>query len=312
MRMKPLICTSIPPTLHRRVGDRECGDAYQQACINSWRQAGFQIVSMNADSEIELLRSKLGDDVHFVSNGSGEAHTRIHALLSFIRSTDVEVAGIINADCYLISETGVVGGLIEAATNSIVLLERLNLSSETMCPTGVYCGGFDAFFFDTRFLAQVTDAEDWKIGKPHWDYWFPLAMRLAGATLRMGEPDILLHLDHEPRWCLDEYMTNARALRQGLMKVDLEQLLSLAEAAEFRSYGSRLGGGDNSVHEFANFISSWLIVSARAGRLEMPPNDAEPRVLAEPGRRFRPELERALGAIALALGLPVSPHGRRS
>ena len=43
------IYTSIAPTIRRVVQGEEIGPAYQKACIDSWKEAGFRIVSLNCD-----------------------------------------------------------------------------------------------------------------------------------------------------------------------------------------------------------------------------------------------------------------------
>ena len=53
--------TSIPPRMKRPVQAREFGLAWQMACIKSWRDAGFRVVSLNAPEEIEaVLAHELG------------------------------------------------------------------------------------------------------------------------------------------------------------------------------------------------------------------------------------------------------------
>ena len=89
-----------------------------------------------------------------------------------------------------------IGNVLKATEGSIILLERLDIDPKTMRATGSHALGFDAFFFDTRFIENVDDAGDWTIGEPVWDYWFPLVMHIAGAYLKAPNAPIIVHLNH--------------------------------------------------------------------------------------------------------------------
>ena len=191
--------TSIPPLLIRQSEGEDYGDSYQAECIYSWRAAGFRIVSVNPDCEINTLLGR-GYDIEFISNGSLRDRTKIEAFLSAIRASGEAVAGIINADCFLMNPGGAIGNILKAAEGSILLLERLDIDPTTMRATGSHYLGFDAFFFDTRFVAKIDGGDDWMIGEPVWDYWFPLVMHIAGASLKAAKTPIIVHLDHERRW----------------------------------------------------------------------------------------------------------------
>ena len=44
------VYTSIPPAMTRIVQGEEVGPTYQNACIDSWKEAGFKVVSLNCES----------------------------------------------------------------------------------------------------------------------------------------------------------------------------------------------------------------------------------------------------------------------
>ena len=48
--------TSLPPGTTRIVNGHDFGPAYQRACIDSWIAAGFDVVSLNPESEVAQLR----------------------------------------------------------------------------------------------------------------------------------------------------------------------------------------------------------------------------------------------------------------
>src|SRR5438270_6670235 len=150
------VYTSIPPCLNRIVAGKKFDD-YQEAVICSWRKAGFRIISINPDQEIRVLKKKF-QGVEFVSNGTTDERPKISSFFEHIIASKEEAVGIVNADCLLFNYGSLVDCLVKETNRSIVLVERLCLDPDTMRPTGGSCSGFDAFFFDTRFLSHVQDS----------------------------------------------------------------------------------------------------------------------------------------------------------
>lgn len=209
--------TSIPPTIRRTAEGIEHGEDYQRECIDSWIAAGFRVVSINSADEIAQLLSKY-KQVHFVESGTGDARTGIHTFISTIVDKGEPIAGIINADCYLLNCGSMAERMYHAAVESIVLLRRLNINSKSLRPSGNKCTGFDGFLFDTKFLSSLDALGDWAIGTPWWDYWFPAVMHLAGARIRMFDAPVLFHLDHEQRWSLEDLNMGAAIYRKELIE----------------------------------------------------------------------------------------------
>ncbi len=265
------IYTSIPGELQRHAQQEDYGEVYQRECINSWQEAGLNVVSINPDSELALLKTK-GIDVEFVSNGTVNSRTSIGSMLSLILNSGDDIAGIINADCFLMNPGDAVNAALDAAKDSLVLLERLSIDPETMRPTGFYCGGFDGFLFDTRFLKDVKAADAWKIGSPQWDYWFPLVMHIAGAKLKKPDALMLMHLNHPTRWGREEYMGNAVMLWQTLRSMNLERFPHDV-AREIRSFSGGDNAGEVAVERFLDSVASWLVESRESFSL-CPPGTA--------------------------------------
>ena len=239
----------------------EIGPAYQKACINSWKEAGFRIVSLNCDSEIIALKQR-GIGVEFVSNGSQSERSKIASLLSLIAESGDRVAGIINADCLLIHYGDFIETMSRTARDSIVLFERLNLDPATLRPTGAHCCGFDGFFFDTRFIVDLESANSWLIGEPFWDYWFPLLLIYAGARLKMPDAPGLIHVNHELGWQQEAWGAKLTALRTNLLSwKNLESTFPRDFVTAARMKQTKL--------EFAIFVFSWLRSSAERIRLSL-------------------------------------------
>jgi hypothetical protein len=258
------VYTSIPPSIRRIVQGKEIGTTYQNACINSWREAGLSVVSLNSESEIQPLKEQ-GLPVEFVSNGSQSDRSKIASLLSLIAKSGEPVAGIINADCLLIHYHDFVGAISRAAHNSIVLFERLNLNPSTIRPTGEHCYGFDAFFFDTRFIGDFKSSGSWLIGQTYWDHWFPLMLINAGAKLKISAPG-LVHLNHDVRWQWANWGANATELRTSLL------LLRNFDTAFPKDFVNAIKKKQTK-SKFADFVFSWL--RSNAEQVKLSPEGTE-------------------------------------
>ena len=125
---------------------------------------------------------------------------RIVDILAAAQASGASIAGIINADCMTIPQTNLSERLSSCLKDGLVIAERNNLSTETLRLTGQVCYGFDAFFFRTSALDEIAWDEHWKIGAVWWDYWFPLAFKVAGLKVRTLPAPMVLHLNHEQEW----------------------------------------------------------------------------------------------------------------
>src|SRR6478736_1254729 len=103
------LLTSLPPSTTRIVNGVDFGPAYQRACVDSWIAAGFDVVSLNPESEIEQLR-KHNYPISYLA--SPNPRPRIVEFLTESRRCSTEMVGIVNADCLLLSFPAFVQGII--------------------------------------------------------------------------------------------------------------------------------------------------------------------------------------------------------
>ena len=254
---KVTLYTSVPLQLKRETKSEDYGVSYQKECINSWREAGFKIASLNADCEIDILLGK-GYDIEFISNGGSQNRTKIATFLSTIRNSGESVAGIINADCFLMNPGMAIGNILKAAEGSVILLERLNIDPNMMRATGSRSLGFDAFFFDTRFIENIVDGDNWTIGDPVWDYWFPLVMHIAGASLKAPNAPIIVHLNHVQQWRGVDSRASGSKLLRDLLSLDLEGRLPVELAQQVRKFNFEGQPGPIDVDRWEECIIPWL------------------------------------------------------
>jgi hypothetical protein len=261
--------TSVPSRLIRQSKGEVYGDEYQKECINSWRDAGFNIISINPENEIDALVTK-GYNIKFVSNGNLEGRTKFATFFSCIIDSKEPICGLINADCFLMNPCDVaIDRVLGAAGGSIVLLERLNIDPVTMKSMGKAASGFDAFFFDTRFVTNLDYADEWTIGEPFWDYWFPFFLHVSGASLKVAESTILVHLNHEVNWNMGDWRASGFKLFQQLQSPDTNRRLPAELAVQLRSMKIEDRSRHIDLLRFAHYMDAFW--SSSAQRLTLCP-----------------------------------------
>ena len=200
--------TSHPAVLRRQALSNEVGNQYLAACIDSWSNAGFEIISVNDPDEIASLEA-LDLGIQYVPGRSGRP--TIADFLALIRESGDPISGIVNADCMFLGTDATAARICETAAHDLVMLERLNISPVDLRPTGLSCSGFDAFLFPASRLGHVKMQESLRIGDSWWDYWLPFAFSRSGIGLVQSKAPLLSHLDHPVAWKKAQYLTAGRA-----------------------------------------------------------------------------------------------------
>jgi hypothetical protein len=223
--------TSLPPSTARIVHGHDFGPAYQRACIDSWIAAGFEVVSLNPESEIAQLR-KYDFPISYLV--SPNPRPKIIEFLTEAGRSPSELTGIINADCLLLSYPAFVQDILSGARDGLVMIERVNIDPNSLLPTGQTCLGFDAFFFNKADAARVKIDPDLSVGQPWWDYWFPMEFSVSDVKLLRPQSPVILHLDHEQGWSQDRWLYYGRKFIRHFSGVD----------------GTRIPGFSAGLHEF--------------------------------------------------------------
>src|ERR1700730_10439090 len=245
--------TSLPPSTTRIVNGHDFGPAYQRACIDSWIAAGYDVVSLNPESEIAQLR-KYDFPISYLA--SPNPRPQIVEFLTEACRSPTELIGIINADCLLLSDSAFVQGILAGARDGLVMVERVNIDPSSLLPTGQTCLGFDAFFVNKVDAARVTIDPDLFVGQPWWDYWFPMEFAISGIKLLRAQSPLVFHLDHEQGWSQARWLHYGRKFTTRFSVVDGTRNPSFSAGLhEFIDSGSierdDLGG-------LADWLFSWL------------------------------------------------------
>jgi hypothetical protein len=173
---------------------------YQKFCIASWRQAGFEVATVNGRGEAPRIAA-LGLNVEILAVEQ-EGKPPIGAILSSIVKKQCQFAGIINADCALLPYPDISEKLKEVLSKSLVIVERIDVDSHSILKPDS-CGGFDGFFFDVGILPEDVDA-DYQIGVPWWDYYLPMSVAAQGHRIINLETPLLTHKVHGAGWSAEE------------------------------------------------------------------------------------------------------------
>jgi hypothetical protein len=186
--------------------------AYLCDCLDSWRAAGFNPISVNGPKEIETIL-KLNLRIEFAPL-SGDGKPRIGAIFSAVRARGNRFSRIINSDCKIVRYDDIAARLKDRLEGRLVLAWRIDLGSD-LKPT-TRRGGYDAFFFDANILPP--DDGGFSIAEPWWDYWFPLACEMNGARLETLALPLLTHKYHPENWSRQNFINAGVRFRSLLQR----------------------------------------------------------------------------------------------
>jgi hypothetical protein len=228
---------------------RDFGLLWQQACIQSWLDAGFRVISVNAPEEIDELRS-FAPTIEFRTITGGHSRPRVTDFFKAAGDFRNETVGIINADCRIIPNSGIIEHL-SASLDGIVIAERVNLRHDIL-RLGWMNHGFDAFFFAASATDFVARDDHWRIGDVWCDFWLPLAFHVAGCTIKTLPAPILLHLNHDQAWDWAAWKKHFPRL------IDLLRTRPLNDSGLMTELLSVDNASADDVHRLSNLLYLWL------------------------------------------------------
>jgi len=191
---KILVATSIAP---RNIEN-------QQNAINSWINAGFEVISCNIQAEIDLLESKF-QNVCFTpvtrdaSAQTGKPLVFIYDIMQELKRHKNDICGIINSDIHIKNtDEGMYKFILKEAEDSLLYGHRYDISDINDI-YGTWFNGIDFFFFDSKLIDMYPD-DDMFIGGPEWDFWMVfIAMHFGGNAKELCTP-IAYHIKHNQVW----------------------------------------------------------------------------------------------------------------
>src|SRR5262249_7891670 len=124
-----LLITSMPARISRRdAAGRDIGRDYQRECIESWRCAGFQVLSINSVTEpVDTSICQTAFVKRDASSTTGRPHVFLSDMLAIAAS---EACGqpfaLINADVF-IADTGLHKRFINMRRGEVYLSRRIDI-----------------------------------------------------------------------------------------------------------------------------------------------------------------------------------------
>jgi hypothetical protein len=173
----------------------------QQKCINSWREIGLSVIAVQAEAQVDLIRSLFSEvnvrSTHKVADQFGKPlFVRVHALLDqcleepgLIVNSDIQFVG--NQETFRRDWDVVPAGRIRCGI-------RYDVSSVIRRPK-MFKWGIDAFLITPEIAAELPDI-GLAIGIPCWDYWIPMHFHRKGWQILTKRSQGLLHEMHPQNW----------------------------------------------------------------------------------------------------------------
>lgn len=198
----------------------------QKLAVASWIKHGFDVVSINSQSEIELLGPEF-PEVDFAmtrrdsSARFGKPYPYFDDVLAYFRNTASHtVCGIVNADV-LLAKPDLYSAIVREATNGFVFGSRVELDNLKATHGEMYHAGFDFFFFD-RMVIPLYPNNEFCLGVPWWDYWavvIPLLAQEHQAVkiqVKKVINPVAFHVKHPVNWNAHSWLAMGYRLSQYL------------------------------------------------------------------------------------------------
>ena len=191
-----IIATSIAP------GNIE----KQTKAIQSWRESGFEVVSLNTEDEIDTIGNNI-PHIEFVTVKTstlktlGRPYVFIDDFLAYCIENKIEQFGIVNSDIILQVGGKKLENIKSLCMDSMLYGCRLDVDESGY--GRVYEIGFD-YFFMSHHVATKIDRSGFALGAPWWDYYLPLSAALNGVKVNRITKPIGIHVWHASRYSKDE------------------------------------------------------------------------------------------------------------
>jgi hypothetical protein len=192
--------TSIPAKISRlnRKGE-EIGETYQRMCIESWKRAGFEPISVNSISEACSSSIRVISVSRDASAITGRPHVFLTDLLAV---ASIEARGrpfvLMNADLLIPPTTALVAKVAQLRAGEFIFSRRIDVDQLGQMDGVPFYYGYDFFAGHADDISGLPDS-GMVFGVPWWDHFLPLMMFMQGCHICQTEP-VVLHLDHTGRW----------------------------------------------------------------------------------------------------------------
>jgi len=205
-----LLVTSAFPFLKRfDQNGTDVGGELVGACLKSWQDNGFRILSVHNKSEEELIGDGFpGVEYRFVEEDLGPTARKTPSLAAVLSDLPQdEPVGIINADIFMARAPCFAERLSALAIDSTIVMHRWEVPSLADRRGQRFDLGVDLLAFTPAKVAPALTAFmklPYQLGVPWWDYALPVAASLYAPLTHVADP-ILLHHTHDQAWNDEEW-----------------------------------------------------------------------------------------------------------
>jgi hypothetical protein len=207
------LITSIPRNLQRwDLNGADVGADYFSRCVQSWKEHGFVIRTLNRRDELEVVRERFrleptefSDDAESIFPGKfGPSFAEITKSLN-----PRSVVCITNADIYIIDTQNLTGRLEALSDKTFLFAHRTDVMSLSW-PGPLYANysrGADFVAFRPQHIMDVLQDPTFakfKLGLYWWDYLLPIAASFFLPVTKIASPFVLHHV-HGDKFDKDLY-----------------------------------------------------------------------------------------------------------
>jgi hypothetical protein len=191
----------------------------QIEAMKSWSKK-FKVYSINTKEEIEKLKDI--DFVEFVEtdntfNNSGKNYISLNAMLESCLNLNSNRICLVNSDIILNDSIGI-NQLRQAYRNGncIVLGSRWDLNPDNTKKH--FDDGFDVFIFKKSMISFLLN-DNYAIGLPWWDFWFPLACLINGIKIFRIKDPAFMHRKHPTQYNLETFYMMGNSFQSDVNRI---------------------------------------------------------------------------------------------
>lgn len=202
----------------------------QQRAVQSWLDAGFEVVSVNHPDEIQALQPHFRQ-VQFVPvtrNGSelyGKPLIYVDDVLESLKRSKSEIVGIINSDIHLRMDTPLRQRIVKEAGGAVAYARRVNCTSLQDGDGELEKWGIDLFFMDRRILDQIPTSP-FCLGAAWWDTFLPMMCVIHDIPLKCLDERFAFHVRHPLHWNYEQWFHTGIVFYDLLCQVSQQKLPS--------------------------------------------------------------------------------------
>lgn len=202
----------------------------QHRAVNSWKDAGYEVVSLNSEEEIEQLKDF---DVKFVPTKRhnkrifGKPYVLVSAIIDYIKEVKSEHSLIINSDI-IIRNNELTKKIKADSENGIIVMNRMDFEKDPDAAK-IYEMGFDGFFINLKYI-DVFPQSILCLGQCHWDYWLPYIASTGGVSIIKLKEPYIYHEIHNVQYSAENWKRTGEIMRA---ETGIFQLRDVGQVSSF-------------------------------------------------------------------------------